>query len=230
MFSNRSHELEYLDLGSDQYTNEEYIDCMSKLGKIGVYLGGNRASFNALKTLETCPESILDVGCGAGAFTRLLAHHYPKTKVVGIDISQEAIQTAHQQSDRSLYPNLSFELRTHPSFNEPPNSFDVVIATLLCHHMTDDQIIDFIRKGSRASRKSLIINDLQRHPLAYYSFAAIAPIFFNNRLILHDGLLSIKRGFTKNEWVTYLNVAGIGENQYKISWNWAFRWIVTITP
>ena len=32
-----------------------------------------------------CPKSIVDLGCGAGNITRLLADHWPQAKIVGID-------------------------------------------------------------------------------------------------------------------------------------------------
>ncbi|MDP1880839.1 MAG: hypothetical protein Q8K60_07855, partial [Parachlamydiaceae bacterium] len=52
--------------------------------------------------------------------------------------------------------------------------------------------------------------------------------FFPNRLIYHDGLLSIKKAFKKKDWLNYLEAANIPLNQCKINWHWPFRWLLTI--
>jgi 2-polyprenyl-3-methyl-5-hydroxy-6-metoxy-1,4-benzoquinol methylase len=60
----------------------------------------------------------------------------------------------------------------------PDNSFDVVTTMLVCHHMTDEEIVQFLKDSYRICKKAVIINDLQRHLLAYVSFSLIAPIIF----------------------------------------------------
>lgn len=46
---------------------------------------------------EINPKSVLDIGCGAGIFYKLLQNYNPTIKYTGIDYSQEAIQIASQQ-------------------------------------------------------------------------------------------------------------------------------------
>lgn len=46
---------------------------------------------------EINPKSILDIGCGAGIFYKLLQNYNPTIKYTGIDYSREAIQIAIQQ-------------------------------------------------------------------------------------------------------------------------------------
>lgn len=225
----RSLQLEYIDLGPDYYSREEYWDCLKKLGRIGRFLGGDRATFQEMEKLKHCPSSILDVGCGGGTFTVKLAQRYPNAKVVGIDTSEEAITFAKEQAKHFGLKNLYFEHRQQKELTESANSYDVVMATLVCHHMKDEEIIAFLKKAAEVSKEAVIINDLHRHYLALALFAAISPIFFRNRLIMHDGLLSIRRAFTKNDWEQYLKSAGFHPSTWRIKWKWAFRWIITIT-
>lgn len=49
---------------------------------------------------------VIDVGCGNGRFTRILAAHFPK--VVGVDVSSHAIERAREES--SGITNLSFHV------------------------------------------------------------------------------------------------------------------------
>ncbi len=204
----RSDEKEWMDLG--HYTPEEYEETLYQLDLVGRYLGGNRATFSALKSP---PQSILDLGCGGGFFTQILAKRYPNAQVVGFDISEEAIQFAK----RHQAPNLHFTTSTS-------ETFDLITATLVCHHMSDAELIQFL-KDSSSQAKTVILNDLHRCWLAYLGFWGISSCFFNG-MVKHDGLLSIRRGFTRREWESLLKAAGI--RNYSISWHWPFRWIVLI--
>lgn len=227
MWQTRSQELELIDLGPDNYSTLEYNDCLVTLDRVGKWLGGDAGTFAALKKIYPPPQSILDVGCGGGTFTYRLALKFPGVKVVGIDLNHQAIEFAKKQSK---YPpeNLFFETREHGQLDEPKKSFDVVLSTLVCHHLSDDAIIDFIQRAVNIAKKRVIINDLHRHPLAYYLFKGIGPIFFKNRLVQNDGPLSVLRSFKRKDWVKYLESAGLQPSEYNIRWQWAFRWIIEI--
>lgn len=230
MWHTRSFEKEILDLGPEHYTPEEYNDCMIKLDRIGRWLGGDAATFSALKKIEPSPTSILDVGCGGGLFTIRMAEKYPKAKVVGIDINPQAIDFAkHKLATMDNPPkNVAFEWRQEGNLNEPDKSFDVVMSTLVCHHLNDEQLIDFLFKARQVAKQKVIINDLHRHPLALGLFKIVSPLFFQNRLVLADGQLSIRRAFTREEWNHYIKQVSDRPFNYSISWYWAFRWIVEL--
>jgi len=227
MLSKRSHKRELLDLGPPHYTADEYRDCLYHLDKIGRFLGGNRATFKALNKLKHTPESILDVGCGGGLFTLSLAERYLEAKIVGIDISEEAIEIAGENLKKAT--NVSADVQFLKIYlHEIPEQFDVVTATLVTHHLSDQDLISFLRQACQTAKQAVILNDLHRHFLASLSFNLITPVLFPNRLIKHDGSLSIKRAFTRQDWWRYLAAAGINKKACKITWHWAFRWIVTI--
>jgi 2-polyprenyl-3-methyl-5-hydroxy-6-metoxy-1,4-benzoquinol methylase len=229
MLSRRSHQPEWMDLGEGYYTPEVYRDCLYKLDRIGRFLGGDHATFWTLKQLSVLPSSILDVGCGGGLFTLRLANRYPQAQVVGIDICHEAIAFA-QEHLKQYHPSLSnvqFFVPPSPLLDES-SSFDVVMATLVCHHLSDQELISFLQQACRTAQQAVILNDLHRHPLATVGFAALVPLFFCNRMIWHDGLLSIRRSFTRQDWKVFLKAAAIDERYYHITWHWPFRWIVTI--
>jgi len=226
--SSRSEKKELIDLGSDYYTEGEYDDCLKKLGDVGKFLGGNYAGLSAFNKLTYQPLSILDVGCGGGYFTRILAKKYGQAKVVGIDYSFKAIEHAKKNSENKYIPNVSYNAPSTLELNIEHKSYDIVTATLVCHHMSSTVLIDFLIRASKTAKKAIIINDLHRHPIAYLAYFFIAPLTFRNRLITHDGLLSIKRSFTKKEWVSYLHQAGFKQDQYTIKWKLPFRWIITI--
>ena len=170
----------------------------------------------AMMMEEKSPESILDVGCGGGDFAAFLAQKFPHVKIIGMDIDAGAIRYAQ---NKWKVPNLSF---VHGYADDlPDTSFDIVTSTLVCHHLNDDELIAFTQNAHRIAKKMTLFNDLHRHRLAYLLFAAISPLLFPSRLIWHDGLLSIKRSFRKEDWERLLPSA-------KITRHWPFRWIVRI--
>lgn len=226
----RSFEKEWIDLGPSYYSEQEYRDCLNQLGRIGSWLGGDRATFRAFASLPEAPTSILDIGCGGGLFTLRLAKRYPQATVVGMDISQMAIDCAEENRKKEgmVSPHVTFMVSPDPSLEGLSQQFDVVTATLVCHHLTDEELVTFLQQACRVAKRAVILNDLHRHPLASLSFRAVAPLFFRHRLIWHDGLLSIQRAFKREEWQRHLAAAGIASSRVKISWRWPFRWIVSI--
>lgn len=225
----RSTQPELIDLGPSHYTPSEYRHCLYQLARIGCLLGGDRATFWAMRQLRKKPHSILDVGCGGGIFTLKLAEIDLSMRVVGIDISPEAITFAqqHKKEHYSHLTNTQFILSKTPDIHSY-GSFDVVMATLVCHHLPDQELVAFIQQACMTAEKAVILNDLHRHLFATFGFAIVAPLLFRNRLIWHDGLLSIKRSFQYREWKKILEAAGIEATYYTISWHWAFRWIIFI--
>jgi 2-polyprenyl-3-methyl-5-hydroxy-6-metoxy-1,4-benzoquinol methylase len=221
---------ELIDLGPTYYQKEEYIDCLNQLDRIGRFLGGEKASYRAFNRLKNPPKSILDVGCGGGLFTKRLAKRYSNAQVIGIDPSEEAIEFANHQLKISNPPiqNLQFKVSSFSQLPDSFKSFDVVTATLVCHHFSDEEIIDFLKQSYLLANKAIILNDLHRHVVSEIGFSTLSPIFFPNRLILHDGLLSIKKGFKRSDWIHYIEAAHIPLHQCSITWHWAFRWIIFI--
>ncbi len=71
------------------------------------------ASFDgAVERLNRDPARIVDMGCGAGVASRLLAASFPKAQVVGIDPSEHALSEARTRAQTAGLENLSFEQGT----------------------------------------------------------------------------------------------------------------------
>jgi len=222
----RSEDLEILDLGPPHYTVDEYNHCLKLLGRINHWLGGFKATKKAFKRLNNAPSSILEVGCGGGHLCHHMSKWFPKAKITGIDISSAAVEQAERLNLSNK--NVRNERQPDKRLIHSDNQFDVVTTMLVCHHMKDQELVEFLKESYRVCRSAVIINDLHRHLLAYTSFFLITPIFFPNRLIWNDGCLSIKRAFRKHEWIEALTKAGFHKDQYTLRWNWAFRWTLTI--
>jgi 2-polyprenyl-3-methyl-5-hydroxy-6-metoxy-1,4-benzoquinol methylase len=220
-FSERSTEKELIDLGPNYYTQTEYQQCMQKLFTVNKCLGFFKTTVRLLKKLKNV-HSVMDVGCGSGEFLLELSRYFPTFQLKGVDISSEAIQLAQEKLNTTAQSNVHFELQTGAL---KQNSVDIIITTLVCHHLEDQELILFLCELFNAARSVVIINDLHRHVIAYYLYRLISPIF-RNRLITHDGLISIKRGFIKQDWQMLLKQAKI--HSYQIQWKFPFRWSLVL--
>jgi hypothetical protein len=103
---------------------------------------------------------------------------------------------------------------------------DIIFSSLFCHHFTNAHLIDMLQWMKANSGTGFFINDLHRHPLAYYSIKTITALFSKSYLVKNDAPLSVLRGFTKQDWLTLLKTAGI--RKYSITWKWAFRYLVRV--
>ncbi|MDP4219208.1 MAG: peptide chain release factor N(5)-glutamine methyltransferase [Bacteroidota bacterium] len=74
---------------------------------------------------------ILDIGTGSGAIALALASKLPKAKIIGIDISPDAISLADRNKDRLGIGNVSFEIAdlfADDMLRKLRNSFDYLVS------------------------------------------------------------------------------------------------------
>ena len=117
--------------------------------------------FDLLRTLlDARPgETLLDVGCGTGYFTRRFARE-AGLQVTGIDIDPDMIAFARQQA-----PEIGFALADMQRLPFAAAGFDHVVAvTALCFAADERQAL---REMVRMARRRLALGLLNRHSLLY---------------------------------------------------------------
>jgi ubiquinone/menaquinone biosynthesis C-methylase UbiE len=115
--------------------------------------GGRRRSYRRLLAAAgVClGDRVLDVGCGPGYFARLLAEAVgPGGSVVGIDAAPEMTEYASRRARR--FPNCRFQPGTAESLAFPDASFDVLVSSLVMHHLADDGRLRAVRGMRRVLR------------------------------------------------------------------------------
>ena len=208
-------------------------DALDKIAKINQLLGGNQLTLRGVQDLiATIPKqaeiSIIDIGCGNGDMLRTLADYGLKNKLnfklTGIDANAFTINHASQLS--SDYPNISYRCEDVFGRDFAALKYDILLCTLTLHHFKDDEIMVLMRVFNANSRVGIVINDLHRNALAYRLFQGLCFVFRLNAMSRDDGLVSILRGFKKNELVNFSKKLNL--KNYKIQWKWAFRyqWII----
>jgi 2-polyprenyl-3-methyl-5-hydroxy-6-metoxy-1,4-benzoquinol methylase len=224
-FAKRSFEKELLDQDGIPFADIERN--MLELDLINTWLGGHRISILGLKQLLGGRRRIriCEIGCGGGdnlrVLTRYCHRHGVVTEVVGVDINEHCIEVAREKWRDGQAEWLNSDYRLVAFDRRKP---DIIFSSLFCHHFTDQELVSMIRWMEQNSTTGWYINDLHRHPLAYYSIRWLTKWLSRSYLVKNDAPLSVLRGFTRAEWTTILQEAGI--ETYQLKWKWAFRWLL----
>lgn len=226
-FEARSSALELMDdPGLDP---DELAETLGQLAVINERLGGHATTLAGLERLvppDLREFDVLDVGCGGGDTARAIVEWARRrgqaARVHGIDLSAVTVACARRAS--AGRPGLDFT--TADLFDLPAGRrYDVVHAALVLHHLPDEAAAKALAKMFALSRLGLVINDLHRHPAAYHAITAAAALARANRLIRHDGPLSVLRAFRRRDLEDLAGRAGLPA--VEIFWRWAFRWLMT---
>ncbi len=103
------------------------------------FFGTRRRSYRSLMAAAgvKAGDRVLDVGCGPGYFVRMLAAAVGRTgSAVGLDAAPEMIDYARRKARRLT--NCRFESGSAEALPFPDASFDVVVSSLMLHHLPDE--------------------------------------------------------------------------------------------
>lgn len=202
----------------------EVADAYRQLATVNRRLGGFRSTFDALEGLV--PEgggaiAILDVAGGGGDFAARLAEWArargrPPT-VWLLDLNPVALATAAARAETGIVP-LRADALTLPFRGR---SFDLVHCSTFFHHLSTARARDLLAEMCRVSRRLVAVNDLVRSTIAQGSIWALTRALSGNRLIRHDGPLSVLKAFVPDELLAVAHAAGPEAR--------GFRWRVTRT-
>lgn len=230
-FKHRSEETELMD---DLDCDGEVVDqTLKELDVINRKLGGNFISIQGLKELSELTKGqneirLIDIGCGGGDILIYMAEWARKKginlKLIGIDANPNIIKYAEKHCQE--YPEISFQALDIFSEEFKAISFDIVHSSLFTHHFKSEELISLFQSLSKQATTGMIINDLHRHWLAFYSIKLITRLFSRSEMVRNDASISVARGFKKSEIVGILKACGF--RRYTLKWKWAFRWKVIV--
>ncbi len=234
-FPKRSYKKELLD--RDDIPFEDIKQNMKELDFINAKLGGHKITLDGIRTLMKKTKlalkrndeeiSILEIGCGGGDNLRVIKDYCKnkniKVELSGVDINPHCIEFARSKKENEEIQFVTSDYK-FVFFDEKP---DIVFCSLFCHHFTDEEVIEILKWMKENSGTGFFINDLHRHPIAYYSIKLLTKLFSNSYLVKNDGPLSVLRGFQREELEKLSIKSAIFNAQLK--WKWAFRWLMIYT-
>ena len=202
---------------------------LDELESINTWLGGYAPVTHGLGLLRPGwpvgrPLRLADVGCGGGDTLRVIAawarRHSLAVELTGIDANAFMIDYARRKC--AAWPEIDFQQLDIFAEEFQTQTFDVVTCSLFCHHFADDALTGLLRQLVGQARMGVVVNDLHRHSLAYYSIRWLTRLLGGSYLVRHDAPLSVARAFRRTDLATLCNRAGV--EVQRLRWRWAFRW------
>lgn len=196
----------------DDAPDEEAQQNLRELTRINRWFGGHRVLRGSLRQLYAADAafSMLDVGAATGDVARTVKKAFPQSQVTCLDWQTRNLRFAP-------HPKVAGNAFALP-FDD--GAFDVVHCALFLHHFTDEQVVELLAKMKRCARQAVVLQDLERHPLAYYFLPATAWLLRWSSLVLHDGPISVEAAFHAEELEALARRAGLAQGHVERHWPW----------
>lgn len=226
-FRQRSREPELMD--GDAVPQDVFAACIEDLATVNTVTFARPATLAFVsRALDAAgPDrtlTIIDVGLGAGdmlrAVARLLARKGRKARLIGFDINPRSAPVARRLTPAAM--EIDYRTGDAFAFEEP---VDLVISSLVTHHMDDAGIVQFLGWMERRAALGWFINDLHRHWLAYHGFRGLSAVMRWHPFVRHDGPVSVARAFRRADWDVLLGRAGLS-GKAAVRWVFPFRYCV----
>ena len=213
----RSREPELLDVG---VSPEETARSLADLRLVNRLFAGRRRLLAAVRPHLEDEGRLLDVGCGSGDLPDFLRGHLaPPPITIGLDV-----KISHLSDIPASVRPVVADVGALPF---PEGAFDVVTASLFLHHFDDEDLAPLLRGLYRATAGALVVSDLHRAAVPHLFGQMAFPLLFQSPVSVHDGLVSIRRGFRPGELRAAFEEAGIGP--VRISRHFPYRLLAVAT-
>jgi hypothetical protein len=190
------------------------------IARLNALFGGRRAVVSALEPIfrkaaagdgqrATGTWTLLDVGTGLGDIPRAAGvaarRHGITLRLIGVELNRAAAVAARDvnggdRMDLVLADGSALPLR--------PRSVDIVIASQVLHHLPRDVAVRWIAAFDKLARRAVVLADLRRSRVAMAALWLVSyPLGFSSET-RHDGVLSLRRAYTRGEFNAMLVAAG----------------------
>lgn len=155
--------------------------------------------------------SVLDIATGSGDLPVKLATRARKSGVSlsihACDINEHSLGVASARAQKA-----GVDLKTFPLDvvnQQVPGEYDVVMCSLLTHHLPEDAAVEVLYKMKAAARKLVLVNDLIRDRKTYAMAVVASHVLSRSRVVHIDAALSVCAAFTVTEMESLAERAGL---------------------
>ncbi len=110
-----------------------------------------------LKQLPIRCKTVLDIGCGTGEFSRLLAKR--ADRVIAMDLSPMMIEVAKQRSRQ--YINIDFQVSDVLQSQLPAEQFDAIVSIATLHHLPVEKLLPNLKSALKPGGRLIILDLLE---------------------------------------------------------------------
>jgi SAM-dependent methyltransferase len=165
-------------------TVEADFDRLALLDDEG-WTANNQYHSSLLKHVPENCENALEIGCGTGAFARVLAKRC--RRVVALDLSPEMIRVARRRSGQ--FENLEFQLGDAMTWDFPQSHFDFVCSIATLHHLGQRELLLKIKDALKPRGVLVVLDLVQSDSLAERMCDVVALGVSGGLRLLHNGRL-----------------------------------------
>ncbi len=127
----------------------------------------------------------LEIGCGTGAFARLLAKRC--RRVVALDLSPEMIRVAGARS--SKFDNLEFHLANAMTWDFPKSQFDFICSIATFHHLDQRKLLVKMKAALKPHGVLVVLDLVESNGLLERMLDVAALGVSGSLRLLHNGRL-----------------------------------------
>ena len=208
LFSQRALEPEHFD--DPARTAAEITACYQELGRVNRLFRLDDPYTRVMARWlghDHCQNlSILDLGAGDSWLGTAMEAWARKEfgwewRVTNLDLNLVPLQL-NQNARNVVGSVLALPFTT--------GSFDLVIASQMTHHLpTDDNAVQHFREAYRVARQGVFITDMKRSAIFYAALWVTLRVLRLSRETREDGLLSVKRSWSRKELIALAGRAGL---------------------
>lgn len=177
---------------------------------VNTLFGGRQAAAWGLRRLlarhpERRTVRVLDVGAGAGD---ILTHLVRVAARRGVTVRPVALDFHRAAAALCRETGLPVVLADAAALPVRPGGVDVVLASQFLHHLHPDAAVAALRAFLTIAGLGVIVADLRRALLARVGIRVAAAVLRLHPATRHDGVVSVRRGFHRDELSGLLARAG----------------------
>lgn len=203
-------------MDAEDLSAAEYAAVIADLAKVNRWTMAARPTLSFVATATAGrPFRLLDVGFGHGDMLRAVAADAARRgqscELVGIDLNPRSEPAARAATPAHL--PIRYLTGDYEDLGAEP--WDLIVSSLVAHHMTHAQLVAFLRFMDRHARMGWLVNDLHRHAFPHWGFPVLATLMRWHPIVKADGTLSIARSYRPAEWPPILQEAGVKARVYR---------------
>ncbi len=225
-FAHRVEPAELPEWMDEPCPTEVLRGCLSNLETMNRLTMSYRPTLGFLsRVVERSPRRelhVVDVGSGYGDMLRVVAQWAARRRVrlrlTGVDLNPQTAGIAREATAAAGLPENAIEWRTGDAMTDlSTQSPDVVVSSLVTHHMAHEEIVRFLRWMEGSARVGWFVNDLERQVMPARGFTLLARVLRWHPFLHHDGPVSFRRAFRVADWEAFLREAEVPAGAARIA-------------
>ncbi len=153
---------------------------------------------------------LADIACGGGDLLRAAADRARRMgrAIFGLGVDADTHVLAYAQAASSAYPELHWVRADALGLPFGPASFDLVMCSCFLHHLAAEEAAALMATAATLARRAVVLSDLVQSRLGVAGFRVLCGVARLHAVTRHDGLVSLRRAYRREELLEIANLAG----------------------